>query len=113
MGSSSKSSKSQGSGHRSQDTQTTNTYTPPTQQEVQQYKHQIEQAGGIDAFAQQNPDAIAQIGGLNKAKELIAQAMQNLNARTAIITTPEKAEALMNMNSQLDEPYQVKGAYLI
>ena len=40
--------------------------------------------------------------------------IQNLNgAKTAIVTTPEKARALINMNNQLAHPYQIKGAYLI
>jgi len=34
-------------------------------------------------------------------------------ASTAIVATPEQAMALINMNNQLDQPYQVKGAYLI
>jgi len=33
--------------------------------------------------------------------------MQNLNARTAIITTPEKAEVLMNMNSRRSVAFAV------
>ena len=50
--------------------------------------------------------------------------LQNLNfmglqerpdqwARTAIIATPEQAQALIELNNQLENPYQVKGAYLI
>merc|ERR1711998_86191 len=39
--------------------------------------------------------------------------LQNLNAKQAIITTPENAVALLNMNARLARPYQVKGAYLI
>ena len=34
-------------------------------------------------------------------------------ARTAIIATPEQAQALIRLNSQLENPYQVKGAFLI
>ena len=45
-------------------------------------------------------------------KDLIS--WQNLKGvNTAIVTTPEKATALLNMNSQLAQPYQVKGAFLI
>ena len=39
--------------------------------------------------------------------------LQNLGAKTAIVTTPAKALALLNMNNQLAHPYKVKGAYLI
>ena len=39
--------------------------------------------------------------------------MTNSNAKTAIVTTPEKARALMDLNTQLAQPYQIKGAYLI
>ena len=34
-------------------------------------------------------------------------------ARTAIIATPEQAQALIDLNNQLENPYQVKGAFLI
>tara|TARA_B110001450_G_C17438512_1_gene406929 strand:+ start:480 stop:710 length:231 start_codon:yes stop_codon:yes gene_type:complete len=73
----------------------------------------VSQAGGIDAFAQQNPDSIQEVGGLEAAKMLIGQAMQSSGAKTAIVTTPAKARALMNMNSQLAQPYDVKAAFLI
>ena len=50
--------------------------------------------------------------------------LQNLNlmglqerpdqwARTAIIASPEQVQALIGLNNQLENPYQVKGAYLI
>ena len=32
---------------------------------------------------------------------------------TAIIASPEQAIQLLNLNSQLDQPYEIKGAYLI
>ena len=38
---------------------------------------------------------------------------QNLEASTAIVATPEQALELLNLNSQLDQPYEVKGAFLI
>lgn len=47
------------------------------------------------------------------AQELVDYALQNLHAKTAIVTTPAKARALLNMNAQLRNPYQVKGAYLL
>ncbi len=34
-------------------------------------------------------------------------------ANTAIVTTPEKARALVNLNNQLAKPYEIKGAYII
>ena len=37
----------------------------------------------------------------------------NLEATHAIIATPEQAEALINLNSQLENPYEIKGAFLI
>ena len=42
--------------------------------------------------------------------------LQNLDlqgATHAIVATPEQAMALINMNNQLDMPYEIKGAYLI
>jgi hypothetical protein len=39
--------------------------------------------------------------------------MKQSGAKTAIVTTPEKARALMNMNAQLAQPYEVKAAFLI
>ena len=39
----------------------------------------------------------------------------NLNQQptTAIVASPEQAMELLNLNSQLDQPYEIKGAYLI
>ena len=37
----------------------------------------------------------------------------NLEATHAIIATPEQAQALINLNSQLENPYEIKGAFLI
>ena len=41
--------------------------------------------------------------------------LMNLNQQpsTAIIASPEQAMELLNLNSQLDKPYEIKGAYLI
>ena len=40
---------------------------------------------------------------------------QNLDMQptTAIVASPEEAMMLLNLNSQLDQPYEIKGAYLI
>ena len=37
----------------------------------------------------------------------------NLKGSTAIVTTPEKALALIQMNDRLFDPIRIKGAYLI
>ena len=37
----------------------------------------------------------------------------NLQPTTAIVASPEQAMELFNLNSQLDQPYEIKGAYLI
>ena len=37
----------------------------------------------------------------------------NLDATHAIIATPEQAQALIQLNSQLENPYEIKGAFLI
>ena len=112
-GSSSQSSHSHGSGHKSQTSTTTDTYTPPTQAEIAHYKQLVEEAGGLDAIAAQQPELLDKVGGYNAAKKLMASAMMNLDARTAIVTTPEKAMALLNLNQNLENPYEIKGAYLI
>ena len=40
--------------------------------------------------------------------------LMNLQGATqAIIATPEQAVALMQLNAELGNPYQVKGAYMI
>ena len=40
--------------------------------------------------------------------------LMNLNQpTTAIVASPEEAMMLLNLNSQLDQPYEIKGAYLI
>jgi len=40
--------------------------------------------------------------------------MMNLNgAKQAIVGTPQQIQQLVNLNSQLGNPYKVKGAYLI
>ena len=53
----------------------------------------------------------------NKGKQCFgAGCLMNLNlqgASQAIIATPEQAMALINMNNQLEQPYEIKGAYLI
>ena len=41
------------------------------------------------------------------------QELQNLEASTAIIATPEQAMELINLNNNLAQPYEVKAAYLI
>ena len=38
---------------------------------------------------------------------------QNLEASTAIVASPAQANALLALNNKLENPYQVKGAYLI
>ena len=52
-------------------------------------------------------------GGGKKGGKGKKKLLQNLDASTAIITSPEEALALLNLNRQLDQPYEVKGAYLI
>ena len=39
--------------------------------------------------------------------------LMNMDATTAIIATPEQAIALLNLNANLQNPYEIKGAYLI
>ena len=48
-----------------------------------------------------------------KTPEAFVPYMNLDQARTAIVTTPAKAVELLQMNNQLESPYQVKGAYLI
>ena len=69
------------------------------------YKHGVTDLNGSLNTGKQSFDLSAGLMNL--------VAMQNLDASTAIVTTPEKAMALLNMNAQLDQPYEIKGAYLI
>ena len=69
------------------------------------YKHGVTDLNGSLNTGKQSFDLSA--GLMN----LIS--MQHSNARTAIVTTPEKAMALLNMNAELAQPYEIKGAYLI
>ena len=96
-GSSSQSSHSHGSGHKSQTSTTTNTYTPPTAAEIAHYKQMVEDAGGLDAIAAQQPELLDKVGGYDAAKKYMESALMNLDGRTAIVTTPETAMALINL----------------
>ena len=66
------------------------------------YKHGFTDLTGMKNEGSQSFDLSAGLMNLNQ-----------LGATAAIVTTPEKAVALLNLNANLEQPYQVKGAYLI
>ena len=66
----------------------------------------------------QNGGASFHVGGGHKSsggghKKKGKKKLMNLDETTAIVATPAEALTLLNMNNQLENPYEVKGAFLI